>query len=90
MAELSKAGNDNPATTPRALKQSNAPESGTVRSGVGLTASKMRLRASSSLIIANHFNQQSAIGNGQFFAIFSLCFLVRWLSGRKQRFAKAP
>src|SRR5205085_3928129 len=36
------------------------------------------------------------VGNRQFFAIFSqLCqsgsdFLVRWLSGRKQRFAKAP
>jgi hypothetical protein len=74
MAELSKAGNDNPATTLRALKQPSAPERGTVRSGVGLTASKIRLRASCSLIIANHFNQQSVIGNQQFFAIFSLCF----------------
>jgi hypothetical protein len=74
MAELSKVGNGNRATTLRALKQPSAPESEIVRSGVGLTASKMRLRASSSLIIANHFNQQSAIGNQQFFAIFSLSF----------------
>jgi hypothetical protein len=73
MAELSKVGSGNPATTLRALKQLRAAESGTVRSGVGLTASRIRLRASSSLIIANDFNQQSAIGNQQFFAIFSLC-----------------
>jgi len=73
MAELSKVGSGNRATTLRALKKPNASESRTVRSGLGLTAPKIRLRASSSLIIGNHFNQQSAIGNQQFFAIFSLC-----------------
>jgi hypothetical protein len=74
MAELSNIGSGNRATTSRALKQSSASESSTVRSGLGLTASRIRLHASSSLIIANDFNQQSAIGNQQFFAIFSLSF----------------
>jgi hypothetical protein len=81
-------GSDNRAKTSRALKQPSAFESGIVRSDLRLTAFKIRVRASSSLIIGNHFNpgrfrvnQQSAIGNQQFFAIFSLCFLVRWLSG---------
>src|SRR5437867_2437512 len=31
-----------------------------------------------------------AVGNRLLFAIFSQPILVRWLSGRKQRFAKAP
>src|SRR6266496_6285816 len=31
-----------------------------------------------------------AVGNQLLFAIFSQPILVRWLSGRKQRFAKAP
>src|SRR5947207_2886779 len=31
-----------------------------------------------------------AVGNRRLFAIFSQPILVRWLSGRKQRFAKAP
>src|SRR5438067_10615373 len=31
-----------------------------------------------------------AVGNRRLFAIFSRPILVRWLSGRKQRFAKAP
>jgi hypothetical protein len=36
-------------------------------------------------------NGKLEIGKPQFFAIFSpQIFLVRWLSGRKQRFAKAP
>jgi hypothetical protein len=74
MAELSNIGSGNRATTSRALKQSSPSESSTVRSGLGLTAPTIRARASSSLIIANDFSQQSAIGNQQFFAIFSLCF----------------
>src|SRR5260370_7976952 len=62
----------------------------------GRTASKIFARASASVIIANHFDWQLEIGNRQFRSILSarvpvrLGLLVRWLSGRKQRFAKAP
>jgi hypothetical protein len=70
MAELSKAGNGKRATTSRALKQFSASERTTDRSGLGLTASRIRLRASCSLIITNQFNPerfrgQSAMNNWQ-------------------------
>jgi hypothetical protein len=62
MAELSKVGSDIRATTSCALKQPSASESRTVRSGLERTARRIRLRASSSLIIANHFNPERFLG----------------------------
>ena len=56
MAELSNIGSGNRATTSRALKQSSASESGTIRSPSDWTLCKTRRRASSSLIMPNHFN----------------------------------
>jgi hypothetical protein len=59
------------AAISRAAKSPAASASETLRGGNGRTPLRIFARASSSLIIVHHFNWQLAIGNEDFFAIFS-------------------
>src|SRR6266480_2607784 len=57
--------------------------------GVRWSLSRVRLPLNrSEIALVSYFTH--AVGNRLLFAIFSQPILVRWLSGRKQRFAKAP
>src|SRR6266446_8408287 len=80
-----------------AAKRSSASPNETSVAGNGTIADRIFWRASSSLITREYSIRypQSAIcisqvGIEKFSVIFSRDRLVRWLSGRKQRFAKAP
>src|SRR5262249_30617670 len=62
-AELSKAGSGRRALMFTAVKQPSACPRGAVRAGSGAIFFKIRVLASSSLIMPNLINWQSAIGN---------------------------
>src|SRR5437773_10189336 len=93
IAELSKGGSGIVAKRSLAAKRWSASANETSAAGNGATADIIFSRAFSSLITRRPFNQQSAISNWQSSIlrhILARPILVRWLSGRKQRFAKAP
>src|SRR5207237_4199203 len=98
IAELSKGGSGIVAKRSVAAKRSSASPNETSVGGNGATADRIFARASSSLITRRPFNQQSTISNLHLpywqsvitRHILARPILVRWLSGRKQRFAKAP
>src|SRR6266404_143153 len=95
MAELSNEGSGIVAASSVAENRPAASRSDTFTVAKVGTAARILVRASSSLSTRNLFDQHSPISNvslaiGDYSSYSRPTRLVRWLSGRKQRFAKAP
>src|SRR6266404_663040 len=95
MAELSNEGSGIVAASSVAENRPAASRSDTFTVAKVGTAARILVRASSSLSTRNLFDQHSPISNvslaiGDYSSYSRASRLVRWLSGRKQRFAKAP
>src|SRR6266404_9770653 len=95
MAELSNEGSGIVAASSVAENRPAASRSDTFTVAKVGTAARILVRASSSLSTRNLFDQHSPISNvslaiGTYSSYSRATCLVRWLSGRKQRFAKAP